>query len=197
MIGDINKGFESVQITKTKLDRYHVTEKSYKCCKLQTDRTSSGNNVCEKEKIDQNTNTQKHKNKYRDNELLNMLQDSLFSAFSNEKFFVETTMENYVGYNSSQSSFSFSSGLEYCGIGTKTNTSGNTAAIVSSVENANTNTINEYTSSRCGNTTLQYEKYLHCQRRGSLGGLVSSMGRIINTDSNNNTRQSKHTFFCF
>lgn len=42
-----------------------------------------------------------------------MLQDSMFSAFSNDNFFKQTTMENYASFNSSHSSFSFSSGLEF------------------------------------------------------------------------------------
>ena len=42
-----------------------------------------------------------------------MLQDSMFSAFSNDNFLKQTTMDNYASYNSSHSSFSFSSGLEF------------------------------------------------------------------------------------
>ena len=49
-----------------------------------------------------------------------MLQDSMFSAFSNDNFLKQTTMENYASYNSSHSSFSFSSGLEFNAFRTKT-----------------------------------------------------------------------------
>lgn len=115
-----------------------------------------------------------------------MLQDSLFSAFSNENFFLQTTMENYVAYNSSQSSFSFSSGLEYCGIGTKANS--NTNSIINSNENID-DSINEYS---CGNlnSALQYENFLQCQRGGSMSGLAAIARTISNTDKNNNS-QSK------
>ena len=55
-----------------------------------------------------------------DHAYINMLQDSMFSAFSNDNFLKQTTMENYASYNSSHSSFSFSSGLEFNAFRTKT-----------------------------------------------------------------------------
>eukprot|EP00111_Clytia_hemisphaerica_P022910 TCONS_00067462-protein len=119
-----------------------------------------------------------------------MLQDSMFSAFSNDNFLKQTTMDNnYASYNSSHSSFSFSSGLEFNAFRTtattfSSNDNNNSTSSSQVIAPSQNNQLNQ--DPRGDGSSLLRNTEILLQRQASLNEAALLQPGSCNINNNNN-----------
>ena len=122
-----------------------------------------------------------------------MLQDSMFTAFSNDHFLKQKTMENYATLNTSPNSFSYSSGLEFSAFRTTITSNhyantGTVAAVGNQLMHDQHSTLTGG-QNRVSNGSLirNCDTFCENQRHSNMNGLSTAS----NNNNNNNARQGK------